>query len=132
MRLVIVLDCNDADRLVAFWTASIRYRVFGYSDPYVVLVPESAEGPELLLQRVGEPKTTKNRMHLDTGTGELDATVEKLVALGTQRLQADVTEEAGFRWVAPRPRRRQLATESAPRGRSLCRRRRGIRSMDRT
>jgi hypothetical protein len=57
MRLVFVLDCNDADRLAAFWAAAIGYRVSSSSDPYVVLVPETDDGPELVLQRVGERRT---------------------------------------------------------------------------
>jgi predicted enzyme related to lactoylglutathione lyase len=99
MRLVFVLDCNDINRLAAFWTEAIGYRVSGSSEPYVVLAPGEGEGPELVLQRVAEPKTNKNRMHLDIRTSELDATVERLAALGARRLQPDETEEAGFRWV---------------------------------
>jgi predicted enzyme related to lactoylglutathione lyase len=99
MRLVFVLDCNDTDRLASFWIAAIGYRVSGSSDPYVVLVPDDSAGPELVLQQVAEPKTTKNRMHLDIRTDALDATVERLTALGARRLQPDVTQEAGFRWV---------------------------------
>jgi predicted enzyme related to lactoylglutathione lyase len=38
-------------------------------------------------------------MHLDIRTAEVDSTVERLAALGARRLQSDVTEEAGFRWV---------------------------------
>jgi predicted enzyme related to lactoylglutathione lyase len=99
MRLVLVLDCIDPDRLASFWSEAIGYRVSGSSEPYVVLVPEKGAGPELLLQRVGEPKTTKNRMHLDIRTAELTPKVESLEALGARRLQSGVTEEDGFRWV---------------------------------
>jgi predicted enzyme related to lactoylglutathione lyase len=52
-----------------------------------------------VLQRVPEPKTSKNRMHLDIRTDQLDPTVERLVTLGARRLQPGITEEAGFRWV---------------------------------
>jgi len=99
MRLVFVLDCKDPDNLVEFWSAAIGYRVSSSSEPYVVLVPDDGDGPELVLQRVGEPKTTKNRMHLDIRTDQLDPAVQRLEALGARRLQIDVTEEAGFRWV---------------------------------
>lgn len=64
----------------------------------MVLTPRHGEGPELVLQRVPEPKTAKNRMHLDIRTDQLDSTVESLVGLGARRLQPAATE-AGFRWV---------------------------------
>jgi predicted enzyme related to lactoylglutathione lyase len=99
MRLVFVLDCKDPVSLAAFWSAAIGYRVSGSSEPYVVLVADDGDGPELVLQRVGEPKTTKNRMHLDIRTDQLDSVAQRLEALGARRLQTDVTEEAGFRWV---------------------------------
>lgn len=99
MRLVCVLDCQDPHRLARFWTEAIGYREAGSAEPYVVLVPRDAPGPEIVLQRVPEPRTTKNRMHLDIRTGQLDSTVERLTNLGARRLQPDVTEEAGFRWV---------------------------------
>ena len=99
MRLVFVLDCRDPDRLASFWSEAIGYRVSTSAEPYVVLVPANGHGPELVLQRVGEPKTTKNRMHLDIRTDELGSAVEHLEALGARRLQPGVTEEAGFRWV---------------------------------
>lgn len=99
MRLVFVLDCRDPDRLASFWSEAIGYRVSTSAEPYVVLVPANGHGPELVLQRVGEPKTTKNRMHLDIRTDALDSEVQSLEALGARRLQPDVTEEGGFRWV---------------------------------
>jgi predicted enzyme related to lactoylglutathione lyase len=99
MRLVFVLDCQDPDRLAEFWTRAIDYRIADSVEPYVVLVPQQGDGPELLLQRVPEPKTAKNRMHLDIRTDQLDSTVQRLTTIGAQRLQPQVTEEAGFRWV---------------------------------
>lgn len=99
MRLVVVLDCRDPERLAEFWTEAIGYRRVDSVEPYVVLVPTGGHGPDLVLQRVPEPKVGKNRMHLDIRTGELDATVERLTALGARRLLPQVVEEAGFRWV---------------------------------
>lgn len=52
-----------------------------------------------MLQRVPEPKTTKNRMHLDILADQLGSAVERLTALGARRLQPGSTEEAGFGWV---------------------------------
>ena len=94
-----MLDCHDPGQLAQFWAEAIGYRQASSADPYLVLVPRHGEGPELVLQRVPEPKTTKNRMHLDIRTNQLDPAVERLVTLGARRLQPGITEEAGFRWV---------------------------------
>jgi hypothetical protein len=56
-------------------------------------------GRRLLFQAVPEPKSAKNRMHLDliVGPGNVDAEVERLVGLGATVL--DVHEEPQGRWV---------------------------------
>lgn len=77
MRLVFVLDCADPAELARFWAPALDCRVDGSGDPYVVLVPESPNQPELLLKRVPEPKVGKNRMHLDIRVDELEKEVER-------------------------------------------------------
>ena len=56
-------------------------------------------GRRLLFQRVPEPKTVKNRLHIDvhTGPGERDAEAERLVALGARILHA--VDEPGGSWL---------------------------------
>jgi len=53
--------------------------------------------PRMFFQRVHEPKSAKNRVHLDLAApaahsldraGEIDAFVEQLIALGAHRLRA--------------------------------------------
>jgi hypothetical protein len=65
MRVVVVLDCLQPERLAQFWANALGYQVASSSGPYVVLVPDAQPGPGLVLQRVPEPKAGKNRMHLD-------------------------------------------------------------------
>ncbi|CAM5674513.1 Glyoxalase-like domain-containing protein OS=Streptomyces cyaneofuscatus OX=66883 GN=G3I52_16755 PE=4 SV=1 [Streptomyces cyaneofuscatus] len=56
-------------------------------------------GRRLLFQRVPEPKTVKNRLHIDvhTAPGERDAQAERLVALGARTLRA--VDEPGGSWL---------------------------------
>ena len=61
----LVLDCHDLAALAEFWSAALDYLNVGDAGAYVVLLPNGRPGPKLLLQEVPEPKTTKNRMHLD-------------------------------------------------------------------
>lgn len=81
-RIVIVLDTLDPERLASFWAGALGYQPSTAREPYVVLVPERPSGPELVLQRVAEPKTVKNRMHLDLRVPDLDAEVARLASLG--------------------------------------------------
>ena len=97
--LGLVLDCADPDRLAEFWSEAIGYTTLGAAGSYVLLVDEAGRQPKLLLQRVSEPKSGKNRMHFDIETPTVDEEVARLEALGAQRIRADAIEEHGNRWV---------------------------------
>jgi predicted enzyme related to lactoylglutathione lyase len=98
-RVGLVLDCADPDALATFWSAAIGYTILGGAGSYVVLVDDDGHQPKLLLQRVSEPKTGKNRMHFDIETPTVDEEVARLEGLGAHRMQADAIEEHGTRWV---------------------------------
>jgi predicted enzyme related to lactoylglutathione lyase len=65
---------------------------------YRQLLPADGDGVELLLQRVPEPKSAKNRMHLDLRVPDLDAEVARVEALGARRITALPVEEDGWTW----------------------------------
>ncbi len=72
------------------------------------LVDPSGQGPRLFFQRVPEPKTAKNRVHLDLGSGggpgvpveqqraAVDAAVARLEGLGATFVER--SEELGVVW----------------------------------
>jgi hypothetical protein len=125
----VTIDCSDPARLAAFWAAALDYELQpppeGFDSWPAALaswgVPESewnsasavvdpaGRGPRLYFQRVLEPKTGKNRVHLDVGlsagtSAALDdrraqvlAAVERLVVLGAVE-GAQCTEMGSF-WV---------------------------------
>ena len=94
-----MLDCADLRRAADFWTAALGYARAGEPDgPYQLLLPADGNGIELVLQRVAERKTTKNRVHLDLRTKDLKGEVERLLALGATRLSAGPVIEAGWQW----------------------------------
>ena len=97
--LGLVLDCADPEPLARVWSAAIGYTTLGSAGNYVLLVDEAGRQPKLLLQRVSEPKTGKNRMHLDIETPAVDEEVARLEALGARRIGDDAIEEHGTRWV---------------------------------
>ena len=98
-HLVVVIDCGDLDRAAQFWSSVLGYaRSGGSSGAYQGLVPSDGQGVEILLQRVPEVKSGKNRLHLDLRTAELDSEVERVVALGALRLTSEPVREEGWSW----------------------------------
>ena len=106
MRLSVVLDCQDPQALVPFWCAALRYEPSGTLPDYEVLIPAKGEpiGPVFILQKVGEPKDAKNRMHLDVHPPlevGVPALIKRLEALGGRRVgepNTDLLAELGIWW----------------------------------
>ena len=94
----LVLDCADPVRQAAFWAAALGYELVGAAGQYHMLAPPSGEsGPPLMLQQVAEPRRSKNRMHLDVMTDDVEGEVDRLVSLGA-RIAGEIVEELGHRW----------------------------------
>jgi hypothetical protein len=123
----VTFDCADPRALGTFWTEVLGYVVpppppgFDSWDAFADTLPPDQRnerwaavdpegvGPRLFFQRVPEPKTAKNRVHLDVraapglqGEGRmaaLEAECARLVALGATRLRRfdpDPPMSAGF------------------------------------
>jgi catechol 2,3-dioxygenase-like lactoylglutathione lyase family enzyme len=96
MRIEFTLDCSDLDRTTTFWRQAAGFVVDGIiEDRYVSL---RGHGVTLTLQRVDEPKTVKNRMHLDLLVHDVVSEVRRLELLGASRLTSDPREEFGQTW----------------------------------
>ncbi len=96
-RLVIVLDVQDLQLLARFWSNALDYEQAPSEDPYAVLSPKEGNGPELVLQRVDEPKAAKNRMHMDIRTDHRAQEIPRLLRLGAVRTGAEYNE-CGCEW----------------------------------
>jgi hypothetical protein len=96
----LTLDCASPKELAPFWSAALGYNAleFGQHNMMLVAPGEEIGAPVLFLQRVGEPKTTKNRMHFDLRADDPEAEAQRLSSLGATKL-ADMREEDGFMWV---------------------------------
>ncbi|MFD0366951.1 VOC family protein [Streptomyces sp. NPDC127114] len=123
MILQVTIDCAEPQRLVPFWAEALRYvpepppeghadwqsywRAIGVPEEELGdeagLLPESivdpkGTGPRVWFQQVPEPKTAKNRLHLDLKVGggravplaerrsRVDGEVARLTALGASVL----------------------------------------------
>jgi catechol 2,3-dioxygenase-like lactoylglutathione lyase family enzyme len=93
------VDCADAAALAKFWGDVLGRDVADHptQENAVVLVDdEGVHGPRLAFHQVPEPKTVKNRLHLDLITTEFEAETERLTGLGATRIR-DI-EQGGGRW----------------------------------
>ena len=97
-KIGLVLDCADPKALAGFWSQALGLEFLEEAGSYVALTSSGAL-PNLLLQRVNEPKAGKNRMHLDIQTTDLEAEVGRLEALGAKRLEDGDFFEHNCRWV---------------------------------
>lgn len=87
-------------RLRAFWSQALGYRVEAGGDGNASLVPPEDAGPGALsvwLQRTSHAKRDKNRNHPDLRTdGDVDAEVERLVALGARHVDVGQSDTDPF------------------------------------
>jgi len=96
----VTLDCADPDRLALFWSETLGYKEVASVDNFRVLAPvPGMAGPKFILQGVPEPRTVKNRMHIDIWVADIESEAARLVALGAKRLQEKPFAEHGLRWI---------------------------------
>ena len=79
------IDCADPVAVARFWSdvlgRPVRTRAPARTAPQSM--PSAPEnGPRLTFHKVPEPKTVKNRLHLDLRTNEFEAESERLISLG--------------------------------------------------
>ena len=97
--LGLVVDCADPVALAEFWGPALDYVSVGEAGSYVALFPNGRPGPKLLLQRVEEPKVTKNRVHFDIEVPDIEVEATRLVELGATRVSASPMSEHGSSWL---------------------------------
>ena len=125
-RFQITIDCHDADAMSAFWSTALGYVVepppAGYlswedflrsndiplppAHSISAIVDPDEVGPRILFLRVPEPKTVKNRVHLDIRTDRTDegksAKIRELVEAGASEIRR-VDEHGGWWMVMSDP-----------------------------
>jgi hypothetical protein len=124
----VVFDCSGPDALARFWAEALAYKLqdpppgFGsweewargngipedrWDDRSAIVDPDGV-GPRIYFQRVPEPKTVKNRVHIDLNVGgglqvpleerrgRIDAAAEHLVGLGATRVRTVEEDADGY------------------------------------
>lgn len=99
IRIEIAIDSVDPEKLAPFWADALGYSLgeFDSEGEYLELVAPLGSTP-VYLQRVPEPKVTKNRLHLDLITPEPDALVQRLREIGATELGDAMTSTGGNWW----------------------------------
>jgi predicted enzyme related to lactoylglutathione lyase len=92
----VTFDCDDPRRVADFWSAALDRPLAPDPSPYFVAIPPAGGGPGYFFIRVPEPKTVKNRVHVDLAADDREAEIARLVDLGAKRV-AD-HDEYGVRW----------------------------------
>jgi predicted enzyme related to lactoylglutathione lyase len=80
----LAVDCRDPARLAQFWTALLGGTVTDVDDDGNTTVT-SPEGLNLDFFQVPEPKTVKNRLHLDLRSTDFDRAVRRALELGATK-----------------------------------------------
>ncbi|MFK8910316.1 VOC family protein [Streptomyces sp. YS-3] len=93
-------DCTDAYTLATFWAAVLDGKISDEDFPGDPEAMVTAEGATLLFVTVADPKTVKNRVHLDLQPQDRtrDEEVDRLLALGAT-LAGDHRRPDGSGWV---------------------------------
>ena len=106
----VTVDCADALTVARFWSvaldrpldpnASSEFASIGFAgrrDTAGWATVDQAGQPTWMFVKVAEPKTAKNRMHLDLMTADPETDVARLVGLGATRVRD--MEEYGYTWI---------------------------------
>ena len=87
----IMIDCNDLNEMVAFCG-----ELLDLEPSFVFMSAVSTDGPNLAFQLVPEPKTVKNRVHIDLAADDRENVAARVIELGGKRVHDHEIE--GFHW----------------------------------
>ena len=91
-----VINAVDMERAVAFWTAALGYVVRNADPTFAVLSDPRRRWSNVSIQLTDEPKTGRNRLHLDLYTTKQEGEVARLEGLGATRAPWEYPPDADF------------------------------------
>src|SRR5689334_21177117 len=93
----IVVDAEDPARLARWWAGALGYVIVHEQPDEVEIRRSRDELPGLLFGVSAEPKTVKNRLHIDLRPDDQEAEVERLLDMGARH--ADIGQGDDVPWV---------------------------------
>ena len=91
-----IIDARDPAALGSWWRDALGWVVVNDDPDEFEIRPAADRLPGLLFASVPEPKTLKNRLHLDFRPDDRDKEVERMLALGAARADIGQGEQS---WV---------------------------------
>jgi hypothetical protein len=93
----VTVDCDDPIAVSSFWAAALDRPVDEGASEFFASIGRGDEARTgMFFIKVPEPRTVKNRVHLDLHASDREAEVLRLVGLGATRLSDH--DEWGVRW----------------------------------
>lgn len=92
----VTIDCNDLEAMVEFWAALLGVES-EIHEPFAFLEPAPGRTGAVWLQRVPEPATGKNRLHLDFVVPDLAACEDRIESLGGRIVETQSWERYEWR-----------------------------------
>ncbi len=95
----ICIDSTDPSRVATFWQEALGWRRTYDSPDEIALEPpagspEDGVTPDILVLRVPEEKSVKNRLHIDLRPDDQAAEVARLETLGARRVSVGQGDDA--------------------------------------
>ena len=84
----LIVDSAEPARLAQFWSAVLGWLPTGRYEGAIEIAASPPNGPSMTFVPVSNPKTTKNRLHIDLNPVGCDQAqeVERLIQLGARRV----------------------------------------------
>ncbi len=103
----VCIDCNDLNQMFDFWQSALEYvpvandlnRYESIDRKYLSLIDPEKKFVKIILQKVTEKKSVKNRIHLDLHCDDIEKEVERLEKLGAKRIDLIPITEQGTQWI---------------------------------
>ena len=94
----IVVDAHDLPGLAGFWTQALGWKVLSERENEIVIGTDENAPVGMCFMPVTDPKTVKNRLHLDltSSAADRDREIDRLLALGAQRV--DIGQTGAESW----------------------------------
>ena len=90
----VIVDSVDPAALGRWWATALEWVVVNDDPDEFEIRPTAEQKPGLLFGRVSEPKSLKNRLHLDFRPDDRDAAVTRLLDLGATRADVGQGEQS--------------------------------------
>ena len=89
----VVVDATNPALMARFWAAVLDYQIVFEQPDEVVIAKDRETYPGIIFVPVPEPKTVKNRLHIDLNPDDQEAEVARLLGLGARRVDVGQTDE---------------------------------------